>query len=237
MDGLNVREKAASGTAALTEFIERNIAEGIWHAGTKLPTERVLERQFGVSRNTLRKSLKRLEEQGKITRHVGRGSFVADTAGVGMTPPAELSGLAWRIQGASPVEVMEVRLMIEPLAAELAAVRATAEDLQRLDDCLWHCEHAGDVPEFEYWDGMLHVAIVSAAKNGMLSAVYEAINNLRGQAEWQRLKERSVTPERRGLYGDQHRRIVQYLKDRDGEQARAELQRHLAQVRANLFGA
>ncbi len=237
MDGLNVREKAASGTAALTEFIERNIAEGIWRAGTKLPTERVLERQFGVSRNTLRKSLKRLENQGKITRHVGRGSFVAETAGSGTTPPADLSGLAWRIQGASPVEVMEVRLMLEPLAAELAAVRATAEDLQRLDDCLDRCESAGDVPEFEYWDGMLHVAIVSAAKNGMLSALYEAINDLRGQAEWQRLKERSVTPERRGLYRDQHRKIVQFLKDRDGEAARAELQRHLVNVRTNLFGS
>jgi DNA-binding FadR family transcriptional regulator len=116
-------------------------------------------------------------------------------------------------------------------------VRATAEDLQRLDDCIWHCEHAGDVPEFEYWDGMLHVAIVSAAKNGMLSALYEAINNLRGQAEWQRLKERSVTPERRSLYRDQHRRVVQCLKDRDAEQAKAELQRHLSQVRTNLFGA
>jgi DNA-binding FadR family transcriptional regulator len=235
MDGMNVRERAASGAAALIHFIERNIAEGVWPPGAKLPTERVLERQFGVSRNTLRKSLKRLEGQGKITRHVGRGSFVAEARPAPDGRTADGHHLVHRIQGASPVEVMEVRLMVEPLAAELAAMRATAEDLQRMDDCLAHCERAGDVAEFEHWDGMLHVAIVSAAKNGMLSALYEAINDLRRHAEWRRLKERSVTPERRGLYRDQHRRIVQCLKERDAEQAKTELRRHLLEVRANLF--
>ncbi len=237
MDGMNVRERAANGAAALTEFIERNIAEGVWPPGAKLPTERVLERQFGVSRNTLRKSLKRLENQGKITREVGRGSFVTEAATSGELPAGNPRDLAHRIQGASPVEVMEVRLMIEPLAAELAAMRATAEDLRRMDDCLDHCDKAGDIAEFEHWDGMLHLTIVAAAKNGMLSALYEAINDLRRHAEWRRLKERSVTPERRGLYGDQHRRIVQLLKDRDAEGARAELHSHLMKVRANLFGS
>ena len=236
MDGMNVRERAASGAAALTEFIERNIAEGVWPPGAKLPTERVLERQFGVSRNTLRKSLKRLQTEGKITREVGRGSFVTESAAAGEIKLGNPRDLIHRIQGASPVEVMEVRLMIEPLAAELAAMRATGEDLRRMDDCLEHCERAVDIAEFEHWDGMLHLTIVAAAKNGMLSALYEAINDLRRHAEWRRLKERSVTPERRGHYGDQHRRIVQFLKDRDAEGARAELHEHLMKVRRNLFG-
>ena len=236
MDGMNVRERAASGAAALTEFIERNIAEGVWQPGAKLPTERVLERQFGVSRNTLRKSLKRLEQEGKITREVGRGSFVTEAAAGGDDRLNNPRDLLNRIQGASPVEVMEVRLMVEPLAAELAAMRATAEDLQRMDDCLEHCERAGDIAEFEHWDGMLHMTIVAAAKNGMLSALYEALNDLRRHAEWRRLKERSVTPERRSIYGDQHRRIVQLLKDRDAEGARTELRDHLMKVRSNLFG-
>jgi DNA-binding FadR family transcriptional regulator len=234
MDGMNVREKAASGAAALVEFIERNIGEGTWKAGAKLPTERALERQFGVSRNTLRKSLKRLEDQGRISRHVGRGSFVTEAA-------AEIGAggrhdLVYRIKGASPVEVMEVRLMIEPLAAELAAVRATGDDLLRLQDCLDHCDRAADIAEFEHWDGMLHVTIVEAAKNGMLNALYEAINELRNQDEWRRLKERSVTPARRDIYREQHCRIVDCLKDRDGERARAELYQHLLTVRTNLFG-
>lgn len=237
MDGMNVRERAASGAAALTDFIERNISEGVWQPGTKLPTERVLERQFGVSRNTLRKSLKRLESEGKISRHVGRGSFVTDGASELGDFTAMPRDLAYRIQAASPAEVMEVRLIIEPLAAELAAMRATADDLARMDECLAHSERAADIAEFEYWDGMLHVAIVAAAKNGMLTALYESINDLRGQAEWRRLKERSVTPERRGVYGGQHHSIVQALKDRDAARARAELRRHLEKVRRNLFGS
>lgn len=236
MDDMNLRERAASGARALTEFIERNIAEGVWPPGAKLPTERDLERRFGVSRNTLRKSLKRLERQGMISRQVGRGSFVMAAAASPDETTVDGQGLVYRIQGASPVEVMEVRLMIEPTAAELAAMRATAEDLQQMNHCLQRCEAAVDVAEFEHWDGMLHMSIVAAAKNGMLSAFYEAINDLRRHDEWRRLKERSVTPERRGVYCEEHRAIVQCLKDRNAEGARAELQRHLKNVRANLFG-
>ncbi len=93
-----------------------------------------------------------------------------------------------------------------------------------------------DVPEFEHWDGMLHVAIIGATKNRLLVDIYEAINDVRRQAEWGKLKERTVTVERRTTYQEQHRRIVAALHDRDPEQARAALRDHLVLVRSNLLG-
>ncbi|AWJ93080.1 FadR family transcriptional regulator (plasmid) [Azospirillum baldaniorum] len=235
MDALNLRDRAASGASAVVALIEQCIADGTWGPGTKLPTERELEKRFNVSRNTLRKSLRVLEEQGKIVRHVGRGSFVTSEATVRAT--GEDQSLTSRIIGASPAEIMELRLMVEPQAAELAAGRATAADLHRMEECLAHAERAQDVPEFEHWDGMLHVAIIGAAKNGLLADVYDAINAIRNQPEWARLKVRSLTPARRAVYEEQHRRIVSALKDRDGDQARAALQEHLLQVRTNLLGS
>ncbi|PWC31064.1 FadR/GntR family transcriptional regulator [Azospirillum sp. TSO35-2] len=243
MDVLNVRDRAAHGAKAVVEFIERNIADGHWGPGTKLPTERDLEKRFGVSRNTLRKSLRQLEERGTITRHVGRGSFVArgpDQTENAASPPAAGDGgqgLVHRIHGASPMDVMDVRLMVEPQAAELAASRANTADLQRLEECLRGADQSHEVPDFERWDGMLHVAIVAAAKNGLLTDIYDAINDVRNQAEWARLKARSVTPQRRAVYQEQHHRVVAALKDRDGAKARAELHQHLTLVRANLLAA
>ena len=232
MDSANIRDKAARGTAALVAFITRNMADHSWPAGTKLPTERELERRYGVSRNTLRKALKGLEAGGQIRREVGRGSFVVGPPQEGPLPP----GLAGRIQGASPTEVMEVRLMIEPLAAELAATRATTADLAQMEECLLQADRASQLPEFEQWDGRLHLTIVGAAKNGLLIDLYAAINAVRNQAEWGKLKARSVTPERRQAYQRHHRDIVTALKDRDGDQAKAILRQHLLTVRANLLG-
>ena len=244
MDSFNLRDRAAIGTSAVVEFIERCIADGTWGPGAKLPTERELEKRFGISRNTLRKGLRVLEDQGKIIRHVGRGSFVTGGNGQVHMDGAALPGiplkddsLVRRIHGASPAEVMEVRLMVEPLAAELAAGRANAADLQRMEECLLRAEQARDIPEFEHWDGMLHVTIIAAAKNGLLMDLYDAINDIRNQPEWGKLKARSVTPERRATYEAQHRSIVAALKDRDADQARSELQNHLQLVRSNLLGS
>lgn len=241
METRNIRTRAATGANALVQLIESNIADGSWTAGFRLPPERDLEKQFGVSRNTLRKSLKLLQDKGSIIRHVGRGSFVAEPrqAPSPATPvpePVSADSLVRRIHGASPAEIMEVRLVVEPAAIELAALRANAGDVRRIRECLAQSERAADIAEFEHWDGQLHVAIVSASKNSLLMDLYSTMNETRNQPEWLRLKHRSLTPERRRVYQEQHRRMVDALADRDANAARTELRDHLLLVRSNLLG-
>jgi DNA-binding FadR family transcriptional regulator len=241
METRNIRTRAATGANALVQLIESNIADGSWTAGFRLPPERDLEKQFGVSRNTLRKSLKLLQDKGSIIRHVGRGSFVAEprqalSPATVVPEPVSADSLVRRIHGASPAEIMEVRLVVEPAAIELAALRANAGDVRRIRECLAQSEQAADIAEFEHWDGQLHVAIVSASKNSLLMDLYSTMNETRNQPEWLRLKHRSLTPERRRVYQEQHRRIVDALADRDANAARTELREHLLLVRSNLLG-
>jgi DNA-binding FadR family transcriptional regulator len=246
METRNIRTRAATGANALVQLIESNIADGSWTAGFRLPPERDLEKQFGVSRNTLRKSLKLLQDKGSIIRHVGRGSFVAEprqahspqslSPATPVPEPVSADSLVRRIHGASPAEIMEVRLVVEPAAIELAALRANAGDVRRIRECLAQSERAADIAEFEHWDGQLHVAIVSASKNSLLMDLYSTMNETRNQPEWLRLKHRSLTPERRRVYQEQHRRIVDALADRDANAARTELREHLLLVRSNLLG-
>ena len=246
METRNIRTRAATGANALVQLIESNIANGSWTAGFRLPPERDLEKQFGVSRNTLRKSLKLLQDKGSIIRHVGRGSFVAEprqslspqalSPALPVPEPVSADSLVRRIHGASPAEIMEVRLVVEPAAIELAALRANAGDVRRIRECLAQSEQAADIAEFEHWDGQLHVAIVSASKNSLLMDLYSTMNETRNQPEWLRLKHRSLTPERRRVYQEQHRRIVDALADRDANAARTELREHLLLVRSNLLG-
>jgi DNA-binding FadR family transcriptional regulator len=229
----NIRSRANQAVRQLVSFIDDNIDKGVWSVGTQLPTERDLERSLGVSRNTIRRGLQQLARSGRIVRHVGRGSFVAEPATAAAV--AEL-GLAERIRGASPTDVMEARLILEPSMAALAARRATLEELETMEHYLAQSETATNLREFERWDGALHLAIMSASKNGLIVDLLRAVNEVRAQPQWETLKARSVTPERRTLYQQQHRAIVRALRDRNPEVAAAEIRRHLQAVRSHMFG-
>jgi DNA-binding FadR family transcriptional regulator len=229
---LNRRRHASSAIAAVLEEIEGNISSGAWPPGYRLPTERELEMRFGVARNTVRKGLKRLELDGKIVRQVGRGSFVADQP----ASSAEPTSFIERVSGASPAEIMEVRLMLEPLAAQLAANRATAADFRRMEECLEQASIAPDLHTFEEWDGALHQAIIGTVRNDLLTTIYNAINSVRNQPEWMRLKERTVTEAVRAHYHAEHGSMVRALRERDGEEAKRLMQQHLLGVRHNLIG-
>jgi DNA-binding FadR family transcriptional regulator len=232
----NIRRHADKSVADVRAFITTRIDKGLWKPGDKLPTERELGERFGLARNTLRHGLAALVEEGRIRRHVGRGTFVAPLETNGeLALPAETS-LVTRILRASPAEVMDLRLMLEPQAIERASARASSDDLDAMQECLKRGRAARSVEEFEHWDAVLHKRIVAAACNTLLATLYDAINLVRQEAEWGRLKERTLTPNRRKLYESQHRRIVEALQDRDSTTAMDALRAHLLTVRRNLVG-
>jgi len=228
----NIRTKARHGASVAIAFIEEQIEKGVWKDGDQLPPERELVIRFGVSRNTLRRSLKELESAGKIFRHVGRGTFVSARRSI--PHRHENDTLTQKIHRSSPLEVMDLRLMLEPQSCELAAARATMDDFTLMEECLKGGETAESVLAFEEWDGRLHQAIISAARNQLLSDLYEVINGVRRSAEWGKLKERSLTIERRASYVRQHRAIVDSLRERDAERARDQARAHLIAVKDSL---
>ena len=212
--------------------MKSRIHDGTWPPGYQLPAERELVEVFGVARNTLRKALAELEQAGVIERHVGRGTFIAHAAEApGASSPQELVA---RIHGASPVDVMELRLSIEPAFVESAALRATSRDRRQIAHCLHESEKATGILEFEHWDGALHHAILSAAQNQLLVDLYEAINGVRRQPEWENIKRRSLTPERLARYRQQHRTIVKAILARDPIAARDSVREHLLDVRTGM---
>lgn len=230
----------------VTEELRSQIATGGWPAGRQVPPERALAEQFGLARNTLRRVLKLLEEEGLLERHVGRGTFVrapnegksngSNGHGAAFLANGSMSGdLTAKLRGASPADLMEVRIIIEPQMAALAASRATAEDIAQIELALKHSIAAKGLAEFEHWDAQLHLTIFKAAKNAILLAWCEAINVVRNEPDWYRLKKRSVTPEVRNSYDRDHTEIVAALKERDPEAARKVLFKHLSGVRDSLL--
>ena len=222
------RAPSRDSAQRVRDFILNAAADGTLAPGARLPTERELTRRFALPRNAVRKMLAQLEAEGAITRHVGRGTFLAGS-GDGNFP---FDGRSHT----SPAELMDARLRIEPALAELIATNATSADFERMETCLDRAERAATLDEFELWDAALHQALAAATHNRFVIRVLDMVTTARQQAEWGKLKDRIVTPERRLNYQEEHRHIVRALKERDAERARAFIIAHLQHARRNLFG-
>lgn len=225
------RRDRPQNSALAENFVLNAIASGRYRAGDKLPTERRLSEQLGITRNAVRTALARLEAQGRVTRLVGSGTYVSMLKG-----EKEVDARQGCTIEASPLEIMETRLLVEPKLASLVVAHATSRDLERLHVCMTNAEAAKSFQEFELWDARLHQAIAEASHNRLMISIYGTITAARDQTEWGELKRRSVTVERRELYETQHRSIVTALRDRDAIRAEAAALQHLRSIRHNLLG-
>jgi GntR family transcriptional regulator, uxu operon transcriptional repressor len=203
--------------------------------GARLPTERRLADDLGVTRTMVRHALALLEAEGRISREVGRGTFLRDGA-----PP--LAGARRGRDGArsddvGPADVMAARRVIEPQVLALVVAWATARDLDEMRRCLAGGAAAQSYDEFEVWDFALHHAIVAASRNPLLVAMYQEVERARRGALWGSLKRRNDSRERRLAYHADHEQLVDALGARELERAVAVMDAHLARVEAHLLGA
>ncbi|HEY1703097.1 MAG TPA: FCD domain-containing protein [Trebonia sp.] len=237
-------EAVLGGADTVLAVIERTIAGRGIGPGGRLPAERDLAVASGQSRAAVRRALGILEADGRVVRHVGRGTFLAPEAGspgggASLTRGGPGTGTAEGPDGAaatSPAEIMAVRLLIEPRMMPLAVAAATSADFAEIERCLAKGDDAASYEDFEVWDAALHRAFAAATHNSLLSSVMRMINEARDQPLWGTLKRRSSTPERRDAYRSDHRAIAEALAERHAEAATEAMRRHLLRVRANILG-
>jgi len=219
--------------AHLRDTIIDKLRSHTWRAGHRIPTERALSEEFGLSRSTVRRVLLDFKRRRLITQTVGSGTYVAEQVHSAL---AELGPAPGPAQQVSPSELMSARLVLEPALIETVIGNATAADFARMEECNHHAERSTTLEEFEKWDAALHEAIAEAAHNGFITGIFRLMNEVRSTGEWGVLKRRSATPARRLEYQQEHRALVAALKERDGERARALCLAHLVHVRTNMLG-
>jgi GntR family transcriptional regulator, uxu operon transcriptional repressor len=231
--------------------------------GSRLPTERRLAADLGVTRSGIRLALAALEADGLISREVGRGTFLRDAAAGALAaarrggPDASeaASGAGSTENGAgpgggqspgppdrpaapdfAPADVMTIRRLIEPQALPLVVLWATARDFAEMERCVAGGDQAASYEEFETWDLALHRGIIAAARSPLLVALYGVVESARHGQVWGDLKRRSATRQRRELYQQDHRVIVAALRARDTDAAVEGMRTHLARVAGHLLG-
>jgi GntR family transcriptional regulator, transcriptional repressor for pyruvate dehydrogenase complex len=208
----------------IVEQLQRLIQQGELAPGDQLPPERVLAETFKVSRASVREALRALELRGLIEGRQGGGTFVRALSSDDLIPSMASALLV----GAEMDQVMEVREMIEPHIAELAALRATPEAIAELEALLARQAERvgrGEIPIEE--DTAFHNALAIATGNGVLLRLLHLIVDLLedSRARWFQSPDRPA----KSLAG--HRRVLDAIKQRDSAAAYHAMAAHVRQVR------
>jgi DNA-binding FadR family transcriptional regulator len=205
------------------------IQSGSFKVGDKLPAERELCEQFGVSRAPIRQALSALELNGFIYSRQGEGVFVKSNQ---ITP--ENSESAIFFNSVSPEDIIEARMNIEPLIVKFAAQRATDEDIKELRSTLNQMAEETRsgvyVPET---DEKLHCGIAKASHNDLFINIMAAISNAMKQQEmWTFLRDRTVTrSDYRDVNFNEHELIIKAIEEHNEIEAVKTMTSHMQ----NLF--
>ncbi len=150
---------------AIVAQLESRILDGILKPGDRLPPERALAEEFGVSRPSLREAIQRLVSRGLLVSRQGGGTYVTDRLETAFSDPWEhLIDRHGELHG----DLLEFRRVLEGTVASYAATRATDADLQRLAKCVEELETAyagGDLVSQAQADVNFHVAVGEASHN------------------------------------------------------------------------
>ena len=205
------------------------IDDGKLKAGDRLPSERELAETFRVSRSSVREAIKTLENEGMVVSRPGSGTFITAVNVEAIIPP--LASLLSRGKDAL-VDLFEMRCLVEPSIAALAAERATPADILRLKEIYSQQEQQinRDTSAVDS-DAAFHLTIGRATHNAALQRLVASIVEILKPIREQSLQ----TPGRAHKSLASHREILVAIERHDPELARQAMQRHIQAVEENVL--
>jgi GntR family transcriptional repressor for pyruvate dehydrogenase complex len=222
-----VRRTRVSGE--IIDQVRDLLTSGRLKPGDRLPSERELAQAVSAGRSAVREAIRAMESLGIVEVRAGEGTFVATPDG-NQRSDRIISPLfqAWSEQH----KLFEVRLVIEPDLAALAARRATVEQIERLNGLLVEQEAVLRLGESGMeQDGTFHFLIAEATGNEVLVRIMESLMDL-----LQRTREVSLQhPDRPKRSLRQHRAIVRAIEGRNSAAAERHMREHIQEIEELVF--
>ena len=221
-----MKEKPLYQTIA--DKLVQQIDSGVYSPGSRLPAERELADQFGVSRVTIREAEIALQALGRITIKTGSGVYVEEAAADAERDFPEITAF----------EVTEARALFESEAAALAAEQipeSTLADLQQLVDLM--SDPSRDAAQGERADHEFHRAIAASSNNAAIMYVIETLWKMRDEIEPVKTVYDSVCNTDHSALGREHGEILDALKARDPEASRAAMRAHFQRLLESMLDA
>jgi GntR family transcriptional regulator, transcriptional repressor for pyruvate dehydrogenase complex len=227
----------ARGQGRVSETIVRRIKEQISKgrlvAGHKLPAEREMARQFKTSRVSVREAYRSLEEVGllRIRRGADGGAFILN---VDHEPVLRSLALVLGLGKTPHKQLTEARMLIEPMIAHLAALRARKDDIARLERVLIREEEdaASKTGPFRPTDSQFHRSVADCTRNLPLIVLMNALADL--TAKEASALDVSIRARHRQKNCRYHRQLFEAIRRRDGETAHSIMIEHIADIQSRV---
>jgi GntR family transcriptional regulator, transcriptional repressor for pyruvate dehydrogenase complex len=210
----------------IVQQIEDSVLNGSLKPGDQLPAERDLAQRLGVSRTAVREAVKALREKGLVEAYSGRGTFITDGTSQAARQSFDLMIKIGQQEGAP--HLAELRLILEPGIAALAATRIQEPELVAMREAVAVMDRAQKDPEaYIEADLDFHLALAEAVANPLILSLIDSIVGLLRE---QRMKIFNVEggPQRGQIH---HKRILEAVERHDPEMAQSAMRSHLDQVR------
>lgn len=224
------------------ENIQGLIASGAFADDGRLPTERRLCEDLGVGRRVLRRALGVLEDQGRISRRQGRGTFVVGSghapcaAGSDAVLPAAFDAEFGFLSAASnPVDLIELRIVLEPVMCRLAALRASRQDVEKLRQLAARTAAADTPAAYEAADRVFHAMVAELARNTLFIKLQQAVGAALRETAFERFGETGHCFKRQAEHASFHHAISDAIGERDACRAERLMHEHLTDVHRSLF--
>lgn len=213
----------------VVSHIEKQILDGDLKVGDKLPSEQKLGKQFGVSRTSIREAIRMLVFKGLVEINLGRGTFV--TTKTSLVVRDSLSLLIQIEKKESFRNLIEIREILEPEIASIAAVRATEEDITALREAIMLMDESlGDSQKYIEADLDFHLALAEANQNPLMLILLDLlIGQLREQRFWAASVDDSMV--RSQIH---HKNVLAAVENRIPDAARDAMLSHLKQVHQDI---
>lgn len=217
-------KREPSLAARVTQELLDSIVEGRLRSGQRLPSERDLSEQFGVSRTVIREAVRGLQAKGVVEVRSGRGVEVAAVTSAQVTETFDLFVKGQQIKdNVLPDHISEVREMLELRVVALACERGSVEDLQKVEAAFQAMEQAQSTEDLADRDSDFHMAIAIATGNPLLVTLLESVNATIRSVRRESLRRAG----RKSEAQIQHRAVLDGILARDTGAAVQAMSRHL----------
>lgn len=216
----------------LAAELKRRLEAGVYPVGDKLPAERFIAEEMGVSRTVVREAIIMLEVEGYVEVRKGSGIHViGNQQKKSVIPHSQLE-----FANFGPFELLQARQLIESNVAEFAATQVTRQDIVQLMDIQEQARNEDRFRDSE-WDMKFHVQIALATQNSALAAIVEKMWSHRlYNPYWLKLHEH-IDQKSIESWCDDHDQILRALMRKDPAASKLAMWQHLENTRQMLFRA
>jgi len=211
----------------VAEQIIDAISKGEYKVGYRLPPERKIAEEMGVSRVPVREALSALQIVGIVESIIGEGTYIRRSAENTLVKSQALSLVE---EHESPFEAYRARKIFEAAIIDTAIDQADHEDISKIEGALKRMDEAVNKRDFDGYfkaNRDFHMAIAQATNNSPIKNIIDYLLSILGQQLWKEAAQKHFTNyEHIKEYLHKHRRILDAIKGKDKNRARTEIESH-----------